>query len=118
MTVIVLPAGASSAFVGYQAFVRPALNRLQGEPDELPRSRVLPARVALHGHDEATELIPAIVSDRGVEPTGVPGAKAHVDAARCAATGLKARDAGLSCALSYLRAGSVPAFVAGLPPAQ
>ncbi len=80
--VIVLPAGASSAFVGYQAFVRPALNRLQGEPDELPRSRVLPARVALHGHDEATELIPAIVSDRGVEPTGVPGADLAYDVAR------------------------------------
>ena len=80
--VIALPGGASSAFVGYQAFVRPALNRLQGEPDELPRTDVLPARVALHGRDEATELIPAVVSDRGVEPAGVPGADLAYDVAR------------------------------------
>ena len=80
--VIALPAGASSAFVGYQAFVRPALRKLQGEPDEQPQSRILPARVALHGHDEATELIPAIISGRGVEPAGVPGTELAYDVAR------------------------------------
>lgn len=80
--VIALPGGASSAFVGYHAFVRPALRRLQGEPDMLAESRLLPARVALHGHDEATELIPATISDRGVEPTGVPGADLAYDVAR------------------------------------
>ncbi|MES2635345.1 MAG: S41 family peptidase [Pseudomonadota bacterium] len=66
------------------------------------------------------------VDSKGVEPdieildgkpTGVPGAKAHVDAARCAAAGLKEKDAGMACALSYLRSGSVSAFVAQLPAA-
>ncbi|MFT4293883.1 MAG: molybdopterin molybdotransferase MoeA [Micropruina sp.] len=80
--VIALPGGASSAFVGYQAFVRPALNRLQGEPNELPRSETLPARVALHGHADATELIPAIITERGVEPCGVAGADLAYDVAR------------------------------------
>ena len=80
--VIVLPEGASSAFVGYHAFVRPVLNRLQGEPAELPHSEVLPARVALHGRRGATELIPAIVSERGVEPAGVRGADLAYDLAR------------------------------------
>ncbi len=80
--VIVVPGGASSAFVGYQAFVRPALRKLQGEPDERPASRKLPARVALHGHEGATELIPAIVSARGVEPAGVPGSELAYDVAR------------------------------------
>lgn len=79
---IALPGGASSAFVGYQAFVRPALRRLQGEPDEPQRTRTLPARVALHGHDEATELIPAMTSERGVEPCGVPGTELAYDVAR------------------------------------
>lgn len=45
-------------------------------------TRVLPARVALHGHDDATELIPATISERGVEPTGVPGADLAYDVAR------------------------------------
>ncbi|MFT3860539.1 gephyrin-like molybdotransferase Glp [Micropruina sp.] len=80
--VIVLPGGASSAFVGYQAFVRPALRRLQGEPEVRPSSRTLPARVAMHGRDDATELIPAIVSERGVEPAGVPGTELAYDLAR------------------------------------
>ncbi len=80
--VVVLPAGVSAAFVGYHAFVRPVLNRLQGEPAELPHSEVLPARVALHGRRGATELIPAIVSERGVEPAGVRGADLAYDLAR------------------------------------
>ncbi len=80
--VIALSGGAASAFVGYQEFVRPVLRRLQGEPDEKPQSRVLPARVALHGHDDATEYIPAIITDRGVEPCGVPGAELAYDVAR------------------------------------
>ena len=62
--------------------VRPALRKLQGEPDERPASRKLPARVALHGHEGATELIPAIVSARGVEPAGVPGSELAYDVAR------------------------------------
>ncbi|HVK45132.1 MAG TPA: gephyrin-like molybdotransferase Glp [Micropruina sp.] len=80
--VIAVSGGASSAFVAYQAFIRPVLRRLQGDPDELPHRRVLPARVALHGHDEATELIPATISARGVEPCGVPGAELAYDVAR------------------------------------
>lgn len=80
--VIALSGGAASAFVGYHAFVRPALRRLQGEPEVRPQTRVLPARVALHGHDEATELIPATISERGVEPCGVPGAELAYDVAR------------------------------------
>lgn len=80
--IVALPGGASAAFVGYQAFVRPVLHRLQGEPEELPHSRVLPARVALHGRRGATELIPAVVSERGVEPTGVRGADLAYDVAR------------------------------------
>ena len=80
--IIALPAGVWSAFVGYHAFVRPALNRLQGEPDELPESHVLPARVALHGRPGATELIPAIATDRGVEPAGDLGAELARDVAR------------------------------------
>ena len=80
--VIVLPSGASSSFVAYQAFVRPALRRLQGEIDEAPQIRILPARVALHGRDDATELIPAIISARGVEPAGVQGAELAYDVAR------------------------------------
>ncbi len=67
------------------------------------------------------------VDSRGVEPdveildgksTSVPGAKAHVDAARCAATGLKEKDAVMACALSFLRAGNLSAFVAEMPAAQ
>lgn len=80
--VIVLPGGAVSAFVGYHAFVRPALWRLKGEPDLNPDIRTLPARVALHGRNEATELIPAIITDRGAEPAGVPGAELAQDVAR------------------------------------
>ena len=80
--VIVLPAGASSAFVAYQAFVRPALRRLQGEPDQRPETRILPARIALHGRDDATELIPAVISARGVEPAGVLGSELAYDVAR------------------------------------
>lgn len=66
------------------------------------------------------------VDSKGVEPdieildgkpAGVPGAKAQVDAARCRAVELKEKDAGLACAISYLHAGSVEAFVAQLPPA-
>ncbi|WP_298132758.1 gephyrin-like molybdotransferase Glp [Micropruina sp.] len=80
--VIALPAGVWPAFVGYHAFVRPALNRLQGEPNELPVSRVLPARVALHGQRGATELIPAVTTGRGVEPAGDLGADLARDVAR------------------------------------
>ncbi|MFT3970879.1 MAG: molybdopterin molybdotransferase MoeA [Micropruina sp.] len=80
--VIALPAGVWPAFVGYHAFVRPALNRLQGEPDELPQTRVLPARVALHSRADATELIPAVATDRGVEPAGDLGSDSARDVAR------------------------------------
>ncbi len=80
--VIVLPAGVWPAFVGYHAFVRPVLNRLQGEPDGLPQTLVLPARVALHGRADATELIPAVATDRGVEPAGDLGADSARDVAR------------------------------------
>lgn len=80
--VIVVPGGAASAFVGYHAFVRPALRRLQGEPDDRPDTRTLPARVAVHGNAAATELIPAIVSERGVEPAGVTGSELAYDVAR------------------------------------
>ncbi len=79
---VALPGGVAAAFVGYHAFVRPVLNRLQGEPDLLPRSRVLPARVALHGRLGATELIPAMVSERGVEPAGAVGTDLAYDVAR------------------------------------
>ncbi|MFT4218320.1 MAG: molybdopterin molybdotransferase MoeA [Micropruina sp.] len=80
--VVALPGGVAAAFVGYHAFVRPALNRLQGEPEELPHSQVLPARVALHGRRGATEFIPAIVSERGVEPAGAAGADLAYDVAQ------------------------------------
>ena len=80
--IVALPGGVSAAFIGYHAFVRPVLHRLQGEPEELPHSQMLPARVALHGGRGATDLIPAVVSERGVEPTGVRGADLANDVAR------------------------------------
>jgi molybdopterin molybdotransferase len=80
--VVVIPSGAASAFVAYHAFVRPVLRTMQGEADASRVTRWLPARLALHGHDDATELIPAIVSERGVEPAGVPGSELAYDVAR------------------------------------
>ena len=53
------------------------------------------------------ELLAAAASEPG-RPT-----KARVDPARCPA--LKPGDPALSCAMAYLQAGSIDAFVAGLP---
>ena len=63
--------------------------------------------IELSGPAAGNSLVPA-----GTAPARA--AQARVDPVRCAAPAARERDPGLSCALAYLRAGSVEAFVASL----
>lgn len=80
---IVLPSGVVSAYVGYQAFVRPVINRLN-EADPLSGTRV-EGRLAdqLDGAEGTTQYLPGVRDAAGVvRVVGAPDSELAWDLAR------------------------------------
>ena len=79
---VVLPSGAVSAYVGYHAFVRPAINRLNDvEPDAATVEGIVP--VALSSTEGVTQYIPALrLEDGTVRPVSDADSELAFDLAR------------------------------------
>jgi molybdopterin molybdotransferase len=67
-----LPGNPVSAFVGFELFVRPALQKLAGHPDDALRTTVAPLAEDFDAANDRPTFHPARLSDPGTGPRVVP----------------------------------------------